>query len=96
METKFDHGPWEKCCDCGDILQSVHPIRDAKVIATVSPENKAANMALIAAAPDLYAKLSELCDHVESMKYPTELAAKRATQDMRTALAKARGEKLPS
>ena len=55
METKFTPGPWLRCCDCGDILQEVHPIREATVIATVSPENKAANMALICAAPELYA-----------------------------------------
>jgi hypothetical protein len=94
VSAGFTPGPWQWVND-DDIEQAEHPFASvAEVVRIFQDEDRSqrnANARLIAAAPELYAKLEGLLEYVRLFcadSSPTDAAVADAV----AALAKARGE----
>jgi hypothetical protein len=88
--NKFTPGPWS--VDCGDLEMDGQIVSRPLGSDRASPAERAANMLLIAAAPDLYAALEgirSMC--VPGMNWSDEVGQMLLVK-ARAALAKARGE----
>jgi len=103
-EAKFTKGDWKKCTmamspgDWAQLNSGKYPItivcRGADVIAAVwgiEDEDEQANANLIAAAPEMYAALQQLCDNRGVMEW-LEMHSPCIREVAEEALAKARGE----
>lgn len=102
--TKFTPGPWEsrdnpyghdvRAKNCGPWIASIAtPVLENSNPNYPSPEACAANLALIVAAPDLYAAVKgideALCNGFETQE--SRMAGRKALIAARAALAKAEG-----
>lgn len=92
-ETKFSKGPWSVApVDLRDgRYWSVCTVPDAEAIDIHEEDNGHANAHLIAAAPDLYAALSQIVDSV-ARTASGEVCQTSDFTAARAALSRARGE----
>ena len=98
METKFTEGEWVCCDDDGETwIDNANAGLIADLYSSdVSYIESLANAHLMAAAPDMYAKLSELESFMEQM-HEADIAwtikeSRLFHKELRSLLAKARGE----